>query len=269
MSGQALVWAANIRGLPPATKIVLIQLAERHNKDTGRCDPKIVKLAEDCEMHRATVLRHLVILEEMGLLTRVSQGAEGGGRASSQYDLHTEKTAPDEQRSQFATGGKGRNSGGQRSQIEQAKVAPVRPPYIDEPVLNLKEPNAQKREDDLFSEIETIAPRPTVVAEKRKTEEDFDRFWRVFPAGRKTDKPKAAAIFGQIVAGKHKLISKTDAEAIISGAERYAATNPDPQYVPIPKTWLNGARWEDVPAAPQSPHHGGHRLRQNWGEVLR
>ncbi len=124
-------------------------------------------------------------------------------------------------------------------------------------------------ETDLFSEIETIAPRPTVVAEKRKTEEDFDRFWRAFPAGRKTDKPKAAAIFGQIVAGRHKLIPKTDAETIIAGAERYAATNPDPQYVPIPKTWLNGARWEDVPAAPPPTHHGGHRLRQNWGEVLR
>lgn len=267
MSGQALVWAANIRGLPPATKIVLIQLAERHNKDTGRCDPKIVTLAADCEMSRASLMRHLSALEEFGLISRVTQGMENGGRASNQYDLHMNATPKEGQRSQIETGGKGLISEGQRSQIEQAKVSPVRPPYIDEPVLNLKEPDAQRREDDLFSANETTATVAPSIAEKGKKEEAFERFWRAFPPGRKTDKPKAAVIFGQIVAGRRKGIPKTDAAVIIAGAERYAATSPDPQYVPMPTTWLNGARWDDMPE-PQS-NYGGHRLRPTWDEVVR
>ncbi len=32
MSGMALIWAANVKGLKPAAKIVLIQLADFHNK---------------------------------------------------------------------------------------------------------------------------------------------------------------------------------------------------------------------------------------------
>ena len=66
MSAIALIWAANVRGLKPATKIVLIQLSERHNKDTGLCNPSIKTLAEDCEMDRTTVMRHIDILEGLG-----------------------------------------------------------------------------------------------------------------------------------------------------------------------------------------------------------
>jgi len=36
MSGMALIWAANVKGLKPAAKIVLIQLADFHNKETGQ-----------------------------------------------------------------------------------------------------------------------------------------------------------------------------------------------------------------------------------------
>jgi len=273
MSGQALIWAANVRGLAPATKIVLIQLAERHNKDTGRCDPRIQKLAEDCEMSRASLMRHLATLEETGLITRVSQGLENGGRASNQYDLHMSETDRGGQRSQIETGGKGLKSEGQRSQIEQAKVSQVRPPYIDEPVLNLKEPRALTRSDDLFS-AEGLAEEATKTeSQETRTEEQFDRFWKAYPASvRKTDKPKARTLFAQIVAGRRSGIPKTDPEEIIDGARRYAGTSPDPQYVPLPATWLNGARWEVeqvAPAVEPPRHYGGHRRSEAWGEVVR
>jgi hypothetical protein len=32
---------------------------------------------------------------------------------------------------------------------------------------------------------------------------------------------------------------------MVDGVRRYAATQPDPRYVPLPKTWLNDGRWAD------------------------
>jgi phage terminase large subunit-like protein len=39
MSGMALIRAANVKGLKPAVKFVLIQLAGFHNKETGQRNP--------------------------------------------------------------------------------------------------------------------------------------------------------------------------------------------------------------------------------------
>lgn len=252
MSGQALIWAANVRGLAPATKIVLIQLAERHNKDTGRCDPKIQKLSEDCEMSRASLMRHLATLEELGFITRISQGLENGGRSSNQYDLHMPETARDNQRSQIETGGKGLISDGQRSQIEQAKVSQVRPPYIDEPVLNLKEPDALTRCDDLFS-AESV---PT-----KKTDEVLDTLREVLPeqtakdwiAHRKALKKPLTPQGARLLVGKLR-----------------EAANP---VACVEASIMNG--WQGVfperaPPVPEKPqHYGGHRRSAPWGEIVR
>ena len=70
MSHDATNWAIKQRGLDPATKLLLWQLADRHNKDTGRCDPSQERLAADCEMSRASINRHLAKLEEAGLIRR-------------------------------------------------------------------------------------------------------------------------------------------------------------------------------------------------------
>lgn len=37
---------------------------------------------------------------------------------------------------------------------------------------------------------------------------------------------------------------------MVDGARRYAASQPNPQYVPLPKTWLNDGRWADDVASP-------------------
>lgn len=246
MSGMALIWAANVRGLAPATKIVLIQLAERHNKDTGRCDPSLAKLAEDCEMGRSTLLRHITELEEAGLLSRVAKGREGGGRASSQYDLHVGA----EQRSRSGTIGE------QRSRSEQAKVPMLAGKGPDngtgyiEPVLNQEGTDTRARraassQQDLLTEEEAPKVDP------------FDEFWEAFPPGRKTDKPKARAKFWAIVRGTAKGLEKAPAETLTQAARNYAASNPDPQFTPMPTTWLNGERWREwgeAPVARRSRH---------------
>lgn len=73
MSHNATNWAIQQRGLRPATKLVLWHLADRHNKDTSRCDPSQDMLADDCEMSRSALNEHLKILEERGLIRRVQR----------------------------------------------------------------------------------------------------------------------------------------------------------------------------------------------------
>jgi len=72
MSHSATNWAIKQRGLKPAAKIVLWHLADCHNEQTGQCNPRQKKMAELCEMSRATLSRHLANLEKRGLIKRRS-----------------------------------------------------------------------------------------------------------------------------------------------------------------------------------------------------
>ena len=92
MSSMALIWAANVKGLKPAAKIVLIQLADFHNKETGQCNPSAQRSADECEMGRATLFRHMTTLEKRGLVTRHARGDGDGGRGANQYELHLDVT---------------------------------------------------------------------------------------------------------------------------------------------------------------------------------
>lgn len=72
----------------------------------------------------------------------------------------------------------------------------------------------------------------------------FEEFWSAFPAGRKKGKGKAKTLFRQIARGGHHSL-KASAETLIAAAKAYAAAAPDPQFTPMPQTWLAGGRWED------------------------
>ena len=67
LSHKATYWAFRQK-LPVLQKIVLIVLADRHNGDTGRCDPSIAKVAEDCGMSSDSVRNAIKALREKGLL---------------------------------------------------------------------------------------------------------------------------------------------------------------------------------------------------------
>lgn len=66
-------WALEQRHLKPGAWIVLIQLADRHNKDSKLCRPEQALLAHDCNMSRATLNRYLTDLEATGLIRRVAR----------------------------------------------------------------------------------------------------------------------------------------------------------------------------------------------------
>ena len=69
MSHKATNWAIQVRGLKPATKLVLWFLADHHNPSYG-CFPAQKTLADEAEMARSTVRSHLGILEHKGLILR-------------------------------------------------------------------------------------------------------------------------------------------------------------------------------------------------------
>ena len=76
-------------------------------------------------------------------------------------------------------------------------------------------------------------------------EQAFDVLWAAYPLGRKRDRGGALDTFKEIVTGKHRKRSKATVQEIVDGARRYAASHPDPKYVPLPTNWLNGGRWAD------------------------
>lgn len=87
--------------------------------------------------------------------------------------------------------------------------------------------------------------------------DQFEEWWAAYPPSvRKVAKGECLALFRQAVTGQrrpgksgrsqkvldHGLVA---AEQLIAAVKRYAATKPDPEYVPAPATWLNQGRWLD------------------------
>lgn len=88
MSFVALGWAIKQTAGSSSAKALLFALADCHNGETGDCYPGLDYLATHAEMHRATVIRTLAILEERGLIKVESRGGDGSGRKSNNYVLN-------------------------------------------------------------------------------------------------------------------------------------------------------------------------------------
>lgn len=140
------------------------------------------------------------------------------------------------------------------------KTAPIRKPILKKTNLEEITPTPSGQEDFFAESNEKVQPRP-------EPEDRFEEFWTAFPPGRKTDKRKARDLFMAITTGKHRKIPKTDAGTIITAASAFAATRPDPQFTPMPTTWLNGERWVSDTGPPSSPVKRASDFRP--GEVYR
>lgn len=84
MSYQATNWAMKQRDMKPATKTVLLCLADRHNPENG-CFPSHKRIATDACMSERSVRTHLAELEAMGLLRRVKGTGGRLKRAATRY----------------------------------------------------------------------------------------------------------------------------------------------------------------------------------------
>jgi hypothetical protein len=87
VSHIATNWAFQVKGLKPATKIVLLYLADRHNPDYG-CFPSIGRLADDCEISPRSAHTHIDTLENLGLIKRIARHRADGKKSSNEYLLN-------------------------------------------------------------------------------------------------------------------------------------------------------------------------------------
>ena len=97
MSVQAMTWAFE-QDVEPNAKLVLVALANRANHETGACHPGQELIAAECSMSTRTVRRHLLTLEQRGLISRRARMLSGGrGRTSDKYVLafYTRPDQPD------------------------------------------------------------------------------------------------------------------------------------------------------------------------------
>lgn len=87
---------------------------------------------------------------------------------------------------------------------------------------------------------------------------DFEKFWQVFPAGRKQDKLKALRMFRDIVSGRRGGVIASAGD-LLAAAERYAAARAgqDPQFTKAPCNWLKDGAWfDDDPGSRRPPKLG-------------
>lgn len=158
MSIQAINWAFQQRELKPAMKLVLVCLADCHNGHTGQCDPTQITLAEQCEMGRSTLNRHLNTLEDLGLIRRIQRSNKRTNRQQNTFYIlgFDEKNIRDVEKAVSYIGTRkkakavSQKAGFPCPKKRQSRV----PPVGHKPELNRKEQGAGARE---ASELDGIA----------------------------------------------------------------------------------------------------------------
>lgn len=111
--------------------------------------------------------------------------------------------------------------------------------------------------------IETPIPPEGARSDAAVVETAFEKFWTAFPDGRKRGKGEVKSIFVKIVNGRHRKGLRATAAELVAAAERYAAARPDPEYTPMPATWLNQGRWLDN-TAEAAPAVGPNGAKWDW-----
>ena len=74
---QAFVHVSTVKMSLPA-RLVLLALANRHNQETGRCDPSISTICEDTQLSERAVQASLRLLEKLRLIVTVERKQRTG-----------------------------------------------------------------------------------------------------------------------------------------------------------------------------------------------
>lgn len=218
VSHVAVAWAWKVEGLNPTQKLLLVALADFADENHS-CFPGQVVLSRMAGVSRETVSRNLAILESAGLIVRSRRSRRDGSRSSDRFVLRVGEVSVLGSKSQCDDSSRDDSScdldgvvnvtqtGGHEPSVELSAITPISPNQLD----------------------------PLLVA--------FGEFWELFPTGRKRSKSAALKSFRAAV----RRIGSV--EPIVAGVRRYAADPnlPDPEFRPMPQTWLNQSRWDWEP----------------------
>jgi len=209
MSHYMTALAMKQQGLKPSTKIVLYWLADHHNGETGKCFPSINRLAELSEMSRRAVEGHLETLETLGLIKRINQFRETGGKSANSYILELTGTYEN------------------ISDAQNLRMVCEKSAHGD--TQNLRMNNLG---------INNLGKETNNSSSNDEVDYYFDQLWSLYP--RKVGKGRARKAFK--AASK-----KADFYDLLPKLMDYVQTleGKDKQFIPHLATWLNGERWED------------------------
>lgn len=270
MSHRAVNWALEQRHLKPGPWIVLIQLGDRHNKDTLQVNPEQATLAADCNMSRATVNRHLDELEALDLVRRVPrQHPVTKKRLSTFYILGLDFDAPPNveyampQNETWVKQGKNENIDGghvadcdtetvsqnrqkpclknSENRVANCDTNPVREP-VKEPCAA---PGAPHTQDFDFGEI-------------------LDQLLAVYPRPGHAEATEAEL--------RKAIGGGADPDHILAAARAYAGEQKGNkrQYIAYSENWLSQGRWKRYPApGPElTPEERQARSRQQMADAI-
>lgn len=251
MSHRMTNLAMKQQGLKPAAKIVLFWLADHHNGMTDECFPSLKTLMAECEMGRATLVRHLNTLERTGLIERIRRTRENGSQTSTAYKLHLtpvperngvcSKTEPETVPKWNANNLGNTNIGNQpeandhrdaaiwhvpgREAIANREVTPLQEDLIPADSATPDFASKQKIAGGLYDGCKTL-------------DEEFERVWAKYP--RKVGKGAARKAWTKARAGTEFMQIAVPLAHWIN-----LQSGTDLQFTPHFSTWLNEERWND------------------------
>lgn len=227
-----MIWAIEQAPVDdPTSTLVLIALADSANDDGTGAWPAVGTLAERARCSPRSVQRHLRLLIDAHLIRAGNQELVAGYRADRRptvYDLNLSRTRGDRlsPRTDGVTPVAPRGDTGGTDGV--TPVTPRGDTGVTQTVL--KHPSNSPEELSL-----NLEPQPMATP---ITPDGFDSFWGIYP--RKIAKADAAKAW-------RAAVKVADVEAILAGAQRYAADpTRTPQFTAYPATWLRACRWDDV-----------------------
>ena len=209
MSMELMIKAMKTKVGNPLRKLVLVKLADNAS-DQGECWPSYQHIADQCEIDRSTVRKHIKQLQTQGLL-RIENREGPKGNSSNLYFLTLEGVGQNSTPvGQESTGVGAQPTGG---------VGPesTRTSHYSEPV---------------------IEPKPLCIPDPM---EGFDQFWKLYPKKKSLkDAKKAWAKLKPNPELHQTLITALGKQRL-----QHDWIKDGGQYVPLASSWLNGEKWED------------------------
>lgn len=213
-----------------AAERVAFKLLFKHlNGSTGRCDPAIATLVKETGLSERSVVRAIGELEETGWwIVGRNEGTAGRGGRPNTYRPNFER---------------GDNPVTPSDPKEVTDVSPLQGErgdiFVPKGVTQLCHPNQERKNQEDSHRVRVSG--------------FFERFVGVYPSRGEwpnPTKPAQAEFEAALMAG-------ADPEAIIAGAERYAAhvtkEGVEPRFVAQAVTWLAERRWTDRARPVEAP----------------
>lgn len=224
MSMELMVKAMKTKVGNPLRKLVLVKLADNAS-DQGECWPSYQHIADQCEIDRSTVRKHIKQLAEQGLL-RIENREGPKGNSSNLYYL--------------TLGGVGQNS---------TPVGPESTGVGPQPTGGVGPESTRTS----HSSEPVNEPKPLCTTDPM---EGFDLFWKLYP--KKKSRKEALKAWTKLKPDAD--LYRTLITALGSHCVSEDWTKDGGRYIPNAATWLNGERWHDVlkqaGASSSSAYHG-------------